>query len=51
MSGTEQRPQVERVEFNQLACWRVRTANAELLVAQQGAQILSYQRDGEQPLI
>jgi len=51
MHGTEQRPQVEWVEFNQLACWRVRTAEAELLVAQQGAQILSYQRDGERPLI
>lgn len=51
MNGAEQRPQVERVEINQLACWRVRTANAELLVAQQGAQILSYQRDGERPLI
>lgn len=51
MNGTEQRPLVERVEMNQLACWRVRTTNAELLVAQQGAQILSYQRDGEQPLI
>jgi glucose-6-phosphate 1-epimerase len=51
MSGTEQRPLVERVEINQLACWRVRTASAELLVAQQGAQILRYQRDGEQPLI
>jgi glucose-6-phosphate 1-epimerase len=51
MNATEQRPQVERVEINQLTCWRVRTANAELLVAQQGAQVLSYQRDGEQPLI
>lgn len=51
MIGAEQRPLVERVEMNQLACWRVRTATAELLVAQQGAQILSYQRDGEQPLI
>jgi glucose-6-phosphate 1-epimerase len=51
MNATEQRPLVERVEINQLTCWRVRTANAELLVAQQGAQVLSYQRDGEQPLI
>ncbi|HLA30835.1 MAG TPA: D-hexose-6-phosphate mutarotase [Pseudomonas sp.] len=51
MNAAEQRPQVERVEFNELACWRVRTVEAELLVAQQGAQILSYQRDGERPLI
>jgi glucose-6-phosphate 1-epimerase len=46
-----QQPQVERLELDQLTCWRVRTAEAELLLAQQGAQILSYQRDGEQPLI
>ena len=43
--------QVERVELDQLTCWRVRTAHAELLVAQQGAQILSYQPDGQPPLI
>ena len=51
MNGAEQRPLVERVDMNELACWRVRTASAELLVAQQGAQILSYQRSGERPLI
>lgn len=50
MNGTE-RPLVERVEIDELPCWRVRTAAAELLVAQQGAQILSYQRHGERPLI
>lgn len=44
-------PQVERVELDQLTCWRVRTAHGELLVAQQGAQILSYQPDGQPPLI
>lgn len=43
--------QVERVELDQLTCWRVRTARSELLVAQQGAQILSYQQDGQPPLI
>nr|WP_298139394.1 D-hexose-6-phosphate mutarotase [uncultured Pseudomonas sp.] len=51
MNGAEQRPQIERVEMNELTCWRVRTASAELLIAQQGAQILSYQRHGERPLI
>lgn len=51
MNGAQTRPQVERVEIDELPCWRVRTATAELLVAQQGAQILSYQRHGEQPLI
>ncbi len=51
MSENKQGPQVERLELGKLACWRVRTAEAELLVAQQGAQILSYQRLGEPPLI
>lgn len=44
-------PQVERVELRELVCWRVRTAGAELLVAQQGAQVLSYQRNDEPPLL
>jgi glucose-6-phosphate 1-epimerase len=44
-------PQVECVTIDELVCWRIRTSQAELLVAQQGAQILSYQRAGEPPLI
>jgi len=44
-------PQVERVEMDELPCWRIKTATAELLVAEQGAQILSYQRGGQPPLI
>ncbi|WP_028626941.1 D-hexose-6-phosphate mutarotase [Metapseudomonas resinovorans] len=44
-------PLVERIELDELTCWRVRTEDAELQVAQQGAQILGYQRDGEPPLI
>jgi len=44
-------PQVESVKLDELNCWRISHNGAELLVAQQGAQILSYQRDGEQPLI
>lgn len=43
--------QVERVELDQLTCWRIRCAGSELLLAQQGAQILSYGRDGQPPLI
>ena len=42
--------QIERIELDELTCWRVRLGGAELLVAQQGAQVLRYQR-GEQPLI
>ncbi len=51
MSNGTKRPQVERLMMGQLVCWRVRTQEAELLVAQQGAQVLSYQRLGEPPLI
>ena len=43
--------QVERVELDQLVCWRIRAAGSELLVAQQGAQILSYQKGEQPPLI
>lgn len=43
--------QVERIELEQLVCWRVHTPHAELLVAEQGAQVLSYRRYGEPPLI
>ena len=43
--------QVERVELDQLVCWRIRAADSELLVAQQGAQILSYQQGEQPPLI
>ncbi|MDR6710648.1 glucose-6-phosphate 1-epimerase [Pseudomonas hunanensis] len=35
----------------ELNCWRISSAHAELLIAQQGAQILSYQRIGEPPLL
>ncbi|WP_407313737.1 D-hexose-6-phosphate mutarotase [Pseudomonas sp. nanlin1] len=44
-------PQVESVKLGELNCWKIRTAQCELLVAQQGAHVLSYQRNGEQPLI
>ena len=44
-------PQVESVKLDELNCWRISTDHAELLIAQQGAQVISYQRKGEQPLI
>jgi glucose-6-phosphate 1-epimerase len=44
-------PTLEQITLGELNCWRVRAAGGELLVAQQGAQVLSYQRDGEPPLI
>ena len=44
-------PHVETVKIDELDCWRIRHNGAELMVAQQGAHIFSYQREGEQPLI
>lgn len=43
--------QVVTEQHGELNCWRISSAQAELLVAQQGAQILSYQRVGEPPLL
>ncbi|KAA8718250.1 D-hexose-6-phosphate mutarotase [Pseudomonas cannabina] len=44
-------PVVESVQYDELNCWRIRHGEAELLVAQQGAHILSYQLAGQPPLI
>ncbi len=44
-------PHVESIELGELTAWRIRHGDAELVVAQQGAHIVSYQRDGHQPLI
>ena len=44
-------PNVEAVKLDELNCWRIRHGQAELLVAQQGAHILSYQLAGHPPLI
>ena len=44
-------PHVETVKIDELDCWRIRHNGAELMVAQQGAHIFSYQREGAQPLI
>ncbi|RMN45657.1 glucose-6-phosphate 1-epimerase [Pseudomonas syringae] len=44
-------PLVESVQYDELNCWRIRHGEAELLVAQQGAHILSYQVAGQPPLL
>lgn len=44
-------PKVEVEQHGELSCWRISTPQAELLIAQQGAQVLSYQRTGEPPLL
>jgi len=42
---------VETELHGELNCWRITSEHAELLIAQQGAQVLSYQRIGEPPLL
>nr|WP_314575596.1 D-hexose-6-phosphate mutarotase [uncultured Pseudomonas sp.] len=44
-------PEVESIQLGELNCWRIRHGQAELVVAQQGAHIISYQIDGDEPLI
>ncbi len=44
-------PHIQRIEVNQLQCLRVQTARAELLIAEQGAQVLRYQVFGQEPVI
>ena len=44
-------PSIETLHLGELACWRVRHGDGELLISQQGAQILSYRRAGQPPLI
>ena len=44
-------PKVESEKHGELNCWRITSDSAELLIAQQGAQVLSYQRVGEPPLL
>lgn len=42
---------IQRIEMDQLACWRIRHDDAELVVAEQGAQVLSYKRGDALPVI
>jgi len=42
---------IERQSQDQLSLWRIHNGHAELRVAEQGAQLLSYQRKNEPPLI
>ncbi|WP_194788704.1 D-hexose-6-phosphate mutarotase [Pseudomonas sp. UFMG81] len=43
--------QVDTELHGELNCWRITSDHADLLIAQQGAQVLSYQRIGEPPLL
>ena len=42
---------IQRIDMDQLVCWRIRRGDAELLVAEQGAQVLSYRQGDAAPLI
>ena len=42
---------VEQVQVDDLVCWRIHTAHGEALIAQQGAQLLSYQPHEQPPLV
>ncbi|WP_295476738.1 D-hexose-6-phosphate mutarotase [uncultured Pseudomonas sp.] len=44
-------PQIESVTFDELECWRISHGDAELLIARQGAHILSYKVAGQEPLV
>ena len=44
-------PSIETLHLGELACWRLCHGDGELLISQQGAQILSYRRAGQPPLI
>lgn len=44
-------PHIQRIEVNQLQCLRIQTTRAELLIAEQGAQVLRYQVHGQEPVI
>lgn len=42
---------IERIEIDELVCWRLQGPAGELIVAEQGAQILSYQEWAQPPLL
>ena len=42
---------IQRIEKDQLACWRLCHGDAEVIVAEQGAQVLSYRLGEAAPII
>ena len=42
---------IQRIEKDQLTCWRIRHGDAEAIVAEQGAQVLSYRQGDATPII
>ena len=42
---------IKQITRGELTCWEVRHRNQTLVITEQGAQVLEYQRDDEPPLI
>lgn len=42
---------IQRIEKDQLACWRICHDDAEVIVSEQGAQVLSYRQGDATPII
>jgi len=42
---------IQRIEKDQLTCWQIRRGDDELLIAEQGAQVLSYRQGDAPPVI
>lgn len=42
---------IQRIEKDQLSCWRLRHGDAEVIVAEQGAQVLGYRQGEAAPII
>ncbi|MCP1607594.1 D-hexose-6-phosphate mutarotase [Pseudomonas citronellolis] len=51
MSSPYTTPRVEQTTIDELPCWRIHTEFGEALIAQQGAQLLSYQPHEQPPLV
>lgn len=45
------RTHIERIQIDELACWRLQGPAGELLISEQGAQILQYQEWQQPPLL
>lgn len=42
---------IERIDLDALTAWRIRRGTHELVITQQGAQVLSYRQNNQPPLI
>lgn len=50
-AGVPAEPTIQRIEVNQLQCLRIQNSRAEVLLAEQGAQVLRYQEHGKEPIV